>query len=285
VVPPAVQRGLEGIVRGTLVDDSTRAPLANGTVVLVNERGERVSKGARTDSSGRFAVTVYLPGAYRLLARRSNGVGVVTSAIAVTPGEDVVIAVPLADSGLPRSQAEIVDRRTLAAPAEARSYAAPSAPSAATPDVDEFVRRRARMHGTLLEGSALRRRGAETVAQLLRAVGGPWSGSGRQTAGAAADRSVPELWRAVSRTGRSMGQATAALAPAAIAPASCRIAWYLDGDRVAGDTERDVAGGVAQIPTAELVAIELYRSVAEVPTELADGGVCAAVSIWTARRR
>jgi hypothetical protein len=57
------------VIRGTLVDAATQAPVAGASVRLVSARGEETAL-ARTDSAGAFTVWARYAGAFRLRAER-----------------------------------------------------------------------------------------------------------------------------------------------------------------------------------------------------------------------
>jgi hypothetical protein len=56
--------------RGVVVDDSTKRPLENATVSLLDVDGRDMGRSARTDSTGRYVLHIGVTGTYRIRAVR-----------------------------------------------------------------------------------------------------------------------------------------------------------------------------------------------------------------------
>lgn len=144
-----------GLIRGTLRDDSTRAGLADGVVVLLDSLGELSSKAAYSDSTGYFELEVPVGGTFHLVARHTGYVSVMSGLLPVAAGEVVELELPLALGGPPRSHAMILARETIEA-----SDALPA----------EFARRRAAasVSSIYLVPNAIRRGGFRTAGDIVQ---------------------------------------------------------------------------------------------------------------------
>jgi hypothetical protein len=64
---------------------------------------------------------------------------------------------------------------------------------------------------------------------------------------------------------------------------SCRLAWFIDGQRIDIPGRNDVlTDGLASMSIDEVAALEIFRGLSEIPSEFAAPDVrCGAVAVWT----
>jgi hypothetical protein len=95
------------VVRGTVVDEESRAAVPSAVIVLLDGRGTRVA-GALTDEAGRFAILAPGAGSYALRVERIGYRGITSAPFSLSLGQRVeqLLAIPV----VPRTLAGIVVR-------------------------------------------------------------------------------------------------------------------------------------------------------------------------------
>jgi hypothetical protein len=193
-----------------------------------------------------------------------------------------------------------------AAPARAQDAAPPradSATAAATPVVlpADFVRRRQAGRGAFLTREQIARRHPSATLNVFTAASGVRlvpDGSGGMRVQmtrrpAPQNRDLPSTFsenRGVSPT-MGGGSEEEKMIPAGTARTNegaagasspgddCRVQYYRNGLRYFPDRESRIS---REIPVASVVAVEVYRTRAETPAELAGAGTdCGVIVIWT----
>jgi hypothetical protein len=147
------------IFRGVVIDDSSKAPLSNVSLVLVTENEVFAGGLARTDSLGRFRMEVRQRGRYRLQASRI-GYRKVT-----TPPFD-------ADQGVTTGFELVMSAKVqLLAPLTITERYRPSARALIDP-MEGFEWRKRMGNGTFFDRPALEARNALRVSDVLRGLAG-----------------------------------------------------------------------------------------------------------------
>jgi hypothetical protein len=249
-LPPA------GTVEGRVISGNA-VPVASATVALGADRR------LLTDSSGSFYFTGLDPGRYPLTVR---AIGYGAKTVTVSLGEKSGWRGAISLEALVQTLPEIVAAEKPWKPAEYN----------ATSKFDNFFRRRALGSGRFLDRDAIKKSNASNLLQLLQGNLGirvRWNPPG----------SNPPTFVRMPRCDR-------------IPP---HIALYIDGLRIHWDVgiqwdrgrespeearyraHAAFAEAFEGIATNDIEMIEIYRSVAELPSDLPDRDVCAAVLVYT----
>lgn len=249
-LPPA------GTVEGRVISGNA-VPVASATVAVGTDRQ------LLTDSSGGFHFAGVEPGRYSITVR---AIGYAARTLTVTLGEKSGWRGSISLEALVQTLPEIVAAGKPWKPAEYN----------ATSKFDDFFRRRALGSGRFLDREAIKKSNASNLLQLLQGNLGirvRWNPPG----------SNPPTFVRMPRCDR-------------IPP---YIALYIDGLRIHWDVgiqwekgretveearyraHAAFAEAFEGIATNDIEMIEIYRSVAELPSDLPDRDVCAAVLIYT----
>ena len=298
---PAVA-GAQGVLRGVLYDDATGTPL-RGTVMLVDPATDAPVAYNATDSAGQFDLKVR-QGTYRIAAVSAGYKSIVSALVAFNDGERLTVRVPIRVDADPTHQIGVLehlrpgDKEKSAAgdvtpglganpganpgtgPAGGAAASAPLKPDTVTAPVRSpetnpsaaklaaYQSRRDRGAGLYYDGDKLERSHVTTVGEFLQMVPGV---SVRDPTTA----SSIELSRNIATSG------TAGF-PGSLVQ-TCYVGWFLDGRRIdIPGTNDPMTDALARLPLANVVALEVFRGLSEMPAELAEPDLrCGAISIWT----
>ncbi len=242
-----------GVLRGTVVDDSTNAPV-HGAEVLIDGG---VAK-ATTDEAGRFAFSGVAMGSHVLTIRRLGYSPLTTEVDVGTSGADL-------EFGLVRSVqllAEMVVRDSVR-PLERGK-------------LSDFYRRQQGGIGTFLTSESFDQMGARRNAEILQA----------RLPGARIIRAPCHsgAYVATSRfSGRLGGGSTnAVVCGQRMRSNICLAAVILDGIAVYRGMEGEAPFDVNSLQPGEIAAVEYYSSAAQIPVEYKfTANTCAVISVWT----
>lgn len=244
---------------GSVIDDSTSQPLVAVALSLVDAYERPVGSDIRSDSAGRFVLTVPRPGRYRIVGMRIGYARTITPSLVVEAGTQVPVELRMA----PRVQ--------LLAPLTITAR-----PIVIARVLEDFEFRRNRGVGTFFTREQIEKRAPRDLITMLREVpGGRASTWGEGTA---------EIFFFTSSKPPSKPD----LPP-------CSPVFFIDGRRI-NTTERDTVVETATqraVDAAELVntvrpqdvyGIEAYPRGSQVPGEFGGSEAgCGAVLIWTRR--
>src|SRR4051812_24870520 len=80
-------------VRGTVLDDVARRPVAGALITIVQSNGQELPSGVRTDSLGRFTINTARAGTYRVRAVRIGYRPAVSDPISLNVGGIVTLQI------------------------------------------------------------------------------------------------------------------------------------------------------------------------------------------------
>jgi hypothetical protein len=144
------------LIRGLILEDSTRVPLDGVTLSLLRESGEPTGRQVRSDSIGRFSFTTPGAGRFLIVAQRVGYREMTTPAIVTLGGEVVAVEVFLGRNAIPLSPVTITERRS----------------ARLNPLQEGFEERRRSGMGTYLTRADIERRHARMVYDLLLGMPG-----------------------------------------------------------------------------------------------------------------
>jgi hypothetical protein len=249
------------VVRGILYDDATGAPL-KGTVMLVNPATDAAVVHTATDSLGQFSLQAN-KGTYQIAAVRPGYSAVLSAPLPLQNGEQLTVRVPIAMNGDPANKIGVLqrirpDEKQVRADEQRSANLAPS-----------YMQRKMSGHGMLFDRARLEKSGATTLGQFLQMVPGLQVRDPASTSSMSMTRNA----QPASLGLRSNGML------------ACRIGWFVDGHRMDLPGRTDpLTDGLGSIQLEYVEAVEVFRGVAELPTEFAAPDLrCGAIAVWTKR--
>jgi hypothetical protein len=240
----AQQNGVDGVIRGVLLDEVTGEPIPN-VVVQVLDHVERIRRSAVSDESGRFVLLRVQPGAFWLRASHVGYARTRTPPWRIEPGELLEVTVRLHPQAV------------LLAPLEVNARARTHSPVLA----GFYERLNRRMGGTLISRAEIEERNLARVTDLLETVPGV----------------------RIEATSRSFRMITMARALPGVGggPNACPVQIYVDGVRAT--RSGPVSPDEILVPGA-LEGVEVYRGLGTIPAEfLTPEARCGVVVFWTRR--
>lgn len=253
------------VVRGILYDDVSGQPL-RGTVLLVDPSTDAAVVNTATDSAGNFYLQTR-DGTYQIVAIRPGYKSVTSAPVPLQNGERITIRVPIAENGDPVHRIGVTER------------VRPSAEKAGVAldrrmVTNGFETRRAVGQGLQYDRTRLEKSGVATLGQFLQSVPGVQVRDAQSTASMQMSRSA-----AMNGIGRSGGGGPAG------SMATCRIGWYLDGQRIDIPGRSDpMTDALAAMPLDQLDGVEVFRGLSEMPPQFsAPDQRCGVVALWTRR--
>lgn len=235
-------------IRGHLLEEETRVPIAQGEVTLLGQYGEVIGKTIRSDSLGAFVIEAPRGGRYGIRARRVGFAVTVTPLVFVASNEVLIVEVEMAVRAQPLLPVTIMGR----AESEGRD--------AVSILIEGFERRKRLGLGTFWTKEQIRRRNPQTLVDLLRETPGlTFSHRGGET---------------------RIGSSSATMGPSGGVGACMPIIW-VDGMRINRHNSGDHV--YQAVPRgSEIEAVEIYSGRSEYPAEF--GGPearCGVVVVWT----
>ena len=226
------------VISGTTIDFDTNRPLRGVTITLLNDARDRVGHPVRSDEHGEFRIRTDRIGPVRLHVGSVGYNAATTAAFAIAADELVFVRVFVSGTQ------PVLAPFGIAARVQAQTFGVSSRGG--------FTYRRERATGgTFFTADDIRRRGARTVADLVRAL------PGVRTTGPAATDSITFL-------------------PADDLP-RCRPAYYIDGAPVTSDVE----ARVSSLAMERVFGIEVYVRGSDAPLTFADIALdCGLIAIW-----
>lgn len=254
------------VVRGILYDDASGQPL-RGTVLLVDPSTDAAVVNTATDSAGNFYLQTR-DGTYQIVAIRPGYKSVTSAPVPLQNGERITIRVPMAENGDPVHRIGVTERLR------------PSAGEKSAVALDRrmvtngFEARRAVGQGLQYDRTRLEKSGVATLGQFLQSVPGLQVRDAQSTASMQMTRSPT-----MNGIGGNGGAGPAG------SMATCRIGWYLDGQRIDIPGQSDpMTDALASIPIDQLEAVEVFRGVSEMPPQFsAPDQRCGVVALWMRR--
>lgn len=244
--------GAQSTLTGTVLDDSTGAPVPGVEVVLEGSR-----RAILSGASGRFLLGGLSPGQRVVLFRLP---GYAPLRVTVQLGLDDTTQV---EARMRRESAQQLDSVTVTARPSTRGVGVGR---------EAFEERRARGFGIFIDSTLLRRSEHRRVADILWGLQGV-----RMIRG-----SRGEMF---ATNGRG---ATSIIRGAAYGRADyCYMTVLLDGNLLyRSEGRQKLVDFSRDILVSELAAVEVYRSAAEVPGEFSGAsGACGVILLWSTRGR
>jgi hypothetical protein len=100
-------------VRGTIIDESTKLPVSEVQITLVESNGTRILPGVRSDSLGNFVVHASRPGTYRVSASRIGYRALQSDRIELSLGQVAIVRLRMTTVAQQLVPVTIVERRAL----------------------------------------------------------------------------------------------------------------------------------------------------------------------------
>ena len=253
----AAQRGDASSLAGSVVNESSGAPIGSADVWLVLD-DVRVN----TDSSGRFAIHGLSPGRHLVQVRRI-GYAVRRDTITLFAGAEADRQFRLT------SQAVMLD--TVRTIAEGGRYISPA--------LRGFEERRATGQGHFIAEDELRKNDNRTVPNVLRRIPGIMIGSGRTGEYAGSTRGGGGSPAGV------MGPLPRADSGDRTSPRGCWVAVYLDGIPIYTGPPQP-APDLARMQVRDFAAVEFYAGGATMPVQFSQmkASDCGVLLLWTRER-
>lgn len=269
---------------GTVVSAEEGEPLEGVEVTLVGEEA-----AATTDAQGKFAFPDVSPGSVEVRFRRSEvASSVMTAQLDEGTTTDLTARVPAEPAEVEELQVQVDAERHTGIVAEAH-------------------RRTARSGGTLLGPDELADAGSRGIADLLKeqarvstercpAGAGAGADDGDDAAGTLGDGPDPDPGPGGSDPGGRAGQPGGRdyddqsgfedrYVPGCqrvVIDRDCEPRFYLDGSPLPkGDPA--VAQNLGDTSASTLAAVEIYRSIAEMPARFRTQDACAVIALWSRR--
>lgn len=263
IVIPALA-GAQAVLRGVLYDDSTGTPLHGGAVVLVDPGSDAPVYHTQVDSTGVFSVNIEHAGTYQIAAIHEGYQSILSGPVPFQAGDRLTVKIPIAAGGNPIHHIGVTEHVT--------ALAAAAAPAPLQPRMTEqeavLARRGHSGMGTIYDHQKLLSMNAHTVGDVLAMT--PGVGVDDPTGG---QSSSVQMRQSQLNFGSSSG-------PGSV----CHVGWFLNGQRY--DRPDDPGGmyALTGLSIKEVDAIEVYRSISEVPAEYAAADLrCGVVAVWTSR--
>ena len=257
-------------LRGRVVDSNTLSPVPAAELTVISLSGRELAT-TTSDSTGRFYVTWKGGEKVTVRSQRIGYAAAHTPEFTVRADETVNVRVLMSVNVIPIDPLIITSRER--SDDVSGNFAA-------------FERRRQNNVGHFITRKDIEVRNPTYVSDLLRGIPGlelrPVPGSPHEV------DAWSKLGMLASSVGASVGeqrQATrsrrssqSGLAPTGSGP--CPMQLFLDGK-----VHRMPISGVNVVPAMQLEAIEVYRSMSEVPAEFYDERArCGVIAMWTTRR-
>ena len=275
-------------VRGVIVDDSTKLPVHQVLITLVDGAGQEILPGVRSDSSGNFTVHAARPGTYRVKAVRIGYRPLTSEPVSLGIAQLAVVRLRMTTVAQQLIPVRVVERRTLTA-AELMS-------------VSGFDLRESKGLGTFLSGERLAALGGLGVGEVLASFLQPtlYVNVDSSSAGALRIRQgrtscIPEVYldgRLLASTPEHIVEFDSSPALLQTAGDSMRLVLRRDAENARLAAGQEYAMSVlSALHANNLHGIEVYRANQLPPPSLAGWfGVtrgtispCGTVAVWTKR--
>lgn len=247
-------RGQGGVLRGTVVDDSTNVPIAGAEVVI-----DGGAATATTDAEGRFAFAGVSPGTH-VVTIRKVGYSPLTTEVAAgeTRATDIefgLVRNPVVlDEVQVKGQSDPLERGKLSS----------------------FTRHRASGIGTHLTRELFDSTRATRTSDILQ-VRLPGARIVRSPCGLGAFIATSRFQGSLGGTG-----ARAVVCGQPMAPSICLAMVLLDGATVYRGMQGEAPFDVNTIHPGEIAAVEFYAGPSQIPAEYnPTSSTCALIAIWT----
>ena len=255
--------GAQAVLRGVLYDDATGTPLRGGAVVLVDPASDSPVYHTQVDSTGVFSVNIEHAGAYQIAAIHEGYQSILSGAVPFQAGDRLTVKIPIAANGNPVHHIGVTEHVTALNSA---------GPSPAQPHQSEqqamFSRRAHTGLGTVYDHEKLLSLNVHTVGDVLAMT--PGVGVDDPTGG--------------SSSSVQMRQSQLNFGPSSAAGSVCHVGWFLNGQRYDRPGDSGNMYALTGLSVKEVDAIEVYRSISEVPAEYAAADLrCGVVAVWTRR--
>jgi hypothetical protein len=239
-------------LRGRVEDAAARVAIAVVDVTLLGEDG-RVLSRVQSDSLGAFVVSWRGLEPVRLKAERIGYLPSTTAPIVLAAGETITATLLLSVTA--------IEVQPLVISARGRD--------AASSYTDGIERRRRSGIGHFIMRDQIRAAHSQEISQLLRAV----PGITVRTAESSSSVFAYSSSNPAGGMGLAGRRTTTATTP-------CPMALFVNGRM-----HRNPVEGVNVMATWEIEAIEIYRTISEVPPEFGgDHARCGVIAIWSARK-
>jgi len=262
IVVPALASA-QSVLRGVLYDDATGTPLSGGAVVLVDPGSDTPIYHTQADSTGVFSLDIAHPGTYQIAAIHEGYQSILSGPVPFQAGDRLTVKIPIATGGNPIHHIGVTEHVT------ALAAAAPAQPQPRTTEQEAMLAHRGHSGlGTVYDHQKLLSMNAHTVGDVLAMTPGvgvddPMGGQGSSV---------------------QMRQSQMNFGGTGTSSSVCHVGWFLNGQRY--DRPDDPGGmyALTGLSIKEVDAIEVYRSISEVPAEYAASDLrCGVVAIWTSR--
>jgi hypothetical protein len=250
----------QAVVRGTLYDDASGAPL-RGTVMLIDPATDAPVVYKATDSLGQFSLETQR-GVYRIAAIHPGYKSILSAPVTLQNKERLTVRVPIAAAGDPTHRIGVLEH------VHGDSVSAPVMRAAGL-DNGRYETRKALGTGLHYDRAQMERSSVTTLGEFLQTVPGMSVTDPRQTS------SVQLMRNAAMSSGSVPG----------VAASSCHLGWFVDGVRIdIPGTSDPMPEGLGTMQLEDLTAVEIFRGLSEMPPEFATPDHrCGAVAIWTRR--
>jgi hypothetical protein len=251
--------GSQAVVRGTLYDDATGAPI-RGTVMLVDPSSDAAVVHVAADSLGQFSLQTR-GGTYQIAAIREGYTSVLSAPIPLAEGERLTIKLPIAQSGEPQHRIGVVEHVRPDQVVQPRM-------SARSAMLQGFETRRRTGAGLHYDRLQLDKADVHTLGEFLQNVPGLRVTDPNATSSMNMSRNQVPTY---SNTSNGI--------------AACHVGWFIDGHRMDLPGRNDpVTDGLGTMPLDNIEAVEVFRGLSEMPAEFAEPDLrCGAVAVWTKR--
>lgn len=265
IVVPALASA-QAVLRGVLYDDSTGTPLRGGAVVLVDPASDSPVYHTQADSTGVFSINIEHAGMYQIAAIHEGYQSILSRPVPFQSGDRLTVKIPIAQGGSPLHHIGVTEHVT------ALAAAAPARVQPRMTEEDEALSRRGHTGlGTVYDRQKLMTMNVHTVGDVLAMT--PGVGVADPMGGQSSSVQMRQ-----SQLNFGPGSA------AGLTGSVCHVGWFLNGQRY--DRPDDSAGiyALTGLSIKEVDAIEVYRSISEVPAEYAASDLrCGVVAVWTSR--
>jgi hypothetical protein len=230
------------IVRGTVIDQESQKPVSGAIISLLTDKRKPTDPGVRTDSLGKFTISLAKTGRFRIQGLRIGYLPVVTAVITVE-SKDILVY-----------QLEMSQNVTVLAPLSILGHYKPG--SSSSDPLDFFEAHRRTGSGRYFTQADIEKMGAQKVTDVIKTLP-----SATFIAGPAGLSDAVVFRRANT------------LAPT---QSVCVPTIYLDDVRVRV-SPFDILNTV---PITKVRGVEVYPGPATIPGEYAAPGVCAVIAVW-----
>ena len=256
--------GAQAVLRGVLYDDSTGTPLHGGAVVLVDPGSDAPVYHTQADSTGAFSLNIEHAGTYQIAAIHEGYQSILSGPVPFQSGDRLTVKIPIAVGGNPVHHIGVTEHVTSLASA---STAAPM--EARRTEQETMLAHRSHSGlGIVYDHQKLLSMSVHSVGDVLA-----------MTPGVGVDDPTGASSAAVQ-----MRQSELNIGSGGAASDVCHVGWFLNGQRYDRPDDNSAMYALTGLSIKEVDAIEVYRSISEVPAEYADADLrCGVVAIWTVR--